>query len=81
MAENNKVAILMGKIKPCPFCGCTEIEIASDDRYYNTHAGNGFMHFYCPDCKLDAWNFPDKDMPYEEAVELMLEKWNRRAQV
>lgn len=62
------------KLKPCPFCG-------SDDCYfceYEAEEGRNVL-IECDDCGLIV--HLNQVMPPEEAKPLLLERWNRRAEV
>ena len=67
--------------KPCPFCGCTIINVRSREDYENSGSMNGTMHMDCNKCGSELWSFPRSrsDMYYPEAYREMLKKWNRRA--
>jgi Lar family restriction alleviation protein len=55
------------KLKPCPFCGCEEV---------NSHTGSfGYVFFRCPKCSASV-TF-DKDV-YSYNPEEAEKAWNRR---
>lgn len=66
--------------KPCPFCGCSVINVRSRENYENSAFSSGAMHMQCDRCGLELWSFPypRSEMDYPEAYRAMLKKWNRR---
>lgn len=63
----------MSKLKPCPFCGGTDIEINDISEGY-PWIEEGIVEVGCPDCGF--WNQTFK----KGEEELAAETWNRRAE-
>lgn len=56
------------KLKPCPFCGCKNVQIYSYDETTDEEA---FLYCHCPDCGSSTAICNDE--------KIAAEKWNRRA--
>lgn len=72
----------MLELKPCPFCGGTNLVIDSREMFEEMQAENGCACI-CVDCKTpgcDANMFEHTHSvtDYDRRVELLVEKWNRR---
>ena len=67
-------------VKPCPFCGSKKIKALNRDYYEEQHF-TGDMRLECEDCGATLWNFPHdgKDYDYNDAMKMIVERWNRRA--
>ena len=75
--------------KPCPFCGSIEyLDLMSRERYENLCSNDperrGHITLTCQRCSLDFHriNFYSllKDRDYDTQVEMLRNKWNRRAE-
>lgn len=53
----------MTEMKPCPFCGCSDIKCVYDDQFE-------VWFINCPTCNVWATN--------EDSEEELTETWNRR---
>ena len=71
--------------KPCPFCGSEPAPYGLDRRafegYQETH-GKSILQVWCinPECYVDMSLIVPEKIPYEEALERLKEKWNRRTE-
>ena len=67
------------KFNPCPFCGNTELELTPKNFYDELleEHGRACISVSCHKCKTDMYEHTD-DVTYEDKVELLIEKWNRR---
>lgn len=64
------------ELKPCPFCGCTDIETVAEELAYKCR---GYWKVRCKNCwatvgEPSLFNKPDTE---HQAVKM----WNRRAKV
>lgn len=68
--------------KPCPFCGKNNLEATPKDFYEELLEENGraCITVRCKNCKLDMYEHTD-GVTYEEKIDLLIDKWNRRAEV
>lgn len=68
------------KFDPCPFCGETDFQETSKKIYKRLLKKNGgaCISVRCLNCDLDMYEHTD-GVTYEEKIELLAEKWNRRA--
>lgn len=68
------------KFKPCPFCGRKDLYVMTKEFYSKLMDENGraCVSMRCNACSLDMYEHTD-DATYEEKIELLKEKWNRRA--
>ena len=68
------------RFKPCPFCGKKDLGVTPKDFYEELVEENGTacVSVRCKNCALDMYEHTD-DVPYEEKIDLLKEKWNRRA--
>lgn len=68
------------KFDPCPFCGETNFDVSSKKLFKQLLKENGraCIRISCRNCRLDMYEHTD-DVPYEEKLDLLKEKWNRRA--
>ncbi len=68
------------KFKPCPFCGRKDLDVMTKEFYSELMDENGSacVRISCKACRLDMYEFTD-DVTYEEKMDLLKEKWNRRA--
>lgn len=63
-------------IKPCPFCGSTNIKVTTKEHFNDTP---GCMHIECTTCSSEAWVFDHKnELTYNQICHNMIKKWNRR---
>lgn len=61
------------ELKPCPFCGETELGIQSyADAMHDIH--QGFIE--CMACSASLWGPPSKS--HHVAIDSAIEAWNRR---
>lgn len=68
------------KFDPCPFCGKTDLDVMTK-AFYNKlmkKHGRACVCISCKDCDLDLYEHTD-GVTYEEKIELLAKKWNRRA--
>lgn len=69
--------------KPCPFCGAkpslSGIAQSSFEKYQE-EKGSSVISVWCSneDCYMDMSLIVHRRIPYEEAVKMLNEKWNRR---
>ena len=68
------------KFDPCPFCGKADFDITTKKIYNELMKKNGTacICVRCLNCDVDMYEHTD-DVTYEEKIELLAEKWNRRA--
>lgn len=68
------------KFDPCPFCGKTDFTTTSKKSYAELLADNGSacISVRCLNCELDMYEHTD-GVTYAEKLDLLKEKWNRRA--
>lgn len=60
----------MNELKPCPFCGGKAVHL-DDENIYCYHCGVTFL--------LDDFIYRGEAEDYEEARQMAIESWNRRA--
>ena len=68
MCEPSAIRKDTAKLKPCPFCGSTDVHLIENDR------GKSEVSITCKDCNVWVDHMFDA-MSREEAIAL----WNRRA--
>ena len=68
------------KFDPCPFCGETNFDVTTKKTFKQLLKENGraCISIDCRNCKLDMYEHTD-GVPYEKKLDLLKEKWNRRA--
>lgn len=64
------------ELKPCPFCGCSNIRIAG---------GVSIAFLHCRNCKAEMCRMINEDFefgdePLKTAEDYAIEAWNRRAE-
>lgn len=69
--------------KPCPFCGAQPSLSGLTQRSfeeYREEKGHSVLAMWCSneDCWIDMNLIVRRRIPYEEAVKMLNEKWNRR---
>ena len=67
--------------KPCPFCGMVSRLVVTEKSFFERMVEtSGFFCFSveCQKCSAEMYVFNETD--YDEAVEHLREKWNRREQ-
>lgn len=64
------------KLKPCPFCGCSDIRIASGSNIAILHCRNCKAEM----CRMIGEDFESWDEPLKMAEDYAIEAWNRRAE-
>lgn len=68
------------KFDPCPFCGKNNLDVTPKEMFNELMEENGraCISVNCLNCKLDMYEHTD-GVTYEEKLDLLKEKWNRRA--
>lgn len=67
------------KLKPCPFCGGTEVKVMIDPQL---HAYGRNIIAHCGDRSCYASVFvsvKEQELVHTPAIDLIADKWNRRA--
>lgn len=79
-----ELKIKLKKLKKCPFCG-SDVELEEKPLWYGNHHGYQGCYEYiikCPNhdcgCTLDYWHNDTIYRPKEEAINNVIEKWNKR---
>lgn len=66
----------MSDLKPCPFCGCDDVERIGFDTFFKERP-----HIKCNGCGADVYDVPNVN-PIWHKHDSMTELWNtRRAEV
>ena len=61
------------EVKPCPFCGSTALHISEDDK-------GQARWVFCENCECDGPPVPhDLECSREEALDFILNAWNKRS--
>ena len=61
----------MSELKPCPFCGSTDVEAKAHGRYnYRTETDSVSWYIFCTDC--------DMICGYSTIKEAIINRWNER---
>ena len=71
----------MPEFKPCPFCGNTELSVTSKANFCELQGetGSASIHVTCWKCSTDQWEHSWGEHNYDKRVQLLADKWNRRA--
>lgn len=76
---------LLDSAKPCPFCGSKKHLTVMDRDYYDEQDRplHNSAYIKCEECWSMLWFFDhgERDMPYEETVSKLIDKWNGRYDV
>lgn len=67
-------------IKPCPFCGGTNLDISAESDFYHLQKkhGNACIDIRCWNCHVDMFEHTYSEKDYNKRREMLLTKWNRR---
>lgn len=69
------------RLKPCPFCGNTDIEFSLIHPQYNGKPNMDYWCYWeinCPECGALMENGRLSDQTWDEAKEEIISLWNRR---
>lgn len=71
----------MTELKPCPFCGNKKFDVTREKIFYELQGetGSASVRLTCWDCQTDMWEHTWAEKDYYKRVELLVKKWNRRA--
>ena len=66
---------------PCPFCGGENIHVFDKDLFDTLQKGRMKVSLYvrCVTCEAEMWEHTFAEGNYEKRVQMLAEKWNRRA--
>ncbi len=68
-------------LKPCPFCGNTEIEFSLYHPQFNGHPDMDYWCYWgilCPNCGAEMENGRMDNQSWEDAKAEIIAAWNRR---
>lgn len=70
----------MPELKPCPFCGNTELSVSSRENFYELQgeSGTASIHVTCWECGTDQWEHSWSEHDYDKRIQMLADKWNRR---
>lgn len=69
------------KLRECPFCGNTKFEITPESHFYELQGiyGDAAIEIRCRKCTMELWEHTRTETDYSKRLDLLVEKWNRRA--